>query len=193
MKVLRCRVELAPPYLLIANFIFTSFITSMIHSIKQNTDIPVQITSKSQFILGLGNFTRYEVKDNRIPVGYVDVQDTPRGCHVLYIKNQNPNLYKGFGKIADQIEVEHCMNRYIESPMVTSEAKFNTHILHYKRGKRFVNEAINVFIQDIADHLKKGEQAMTNYLGVQKMYMPINLLNEIKERIKIAPLLKGLK
>ena len=165
----------------------------MIHSIKQNIDIPVQVTSKSQSICGLGTFTRYEVKDNKIPVGYVDLQDTPRGCHVMYIKNQNPKLYKGFGNVADQIEVEHCMKRYIESPIITSEAKFNTHILHYKRGKKFVNEGVNVLIQDIIEHLKKGEQVMTNYLGASKMYMPKNMINEIREKIKIAPLLKGLK
>ena len=162
----------------------------MVHSIKLNTEIPVQVTSKSYFLGEFGNFTRYTVKDNRIPVGYVDVQDTPHGCYVLYIKNQNPTLYKGFGKVADQIEVEHCLKRNIETPLITSEAKFNTHIAHFKRGKRYINEGINVFLRDLIEKLSKGENYLTDFLGIQKMFMPQNLINKYMKIIKKAPLLK---
>ena len=162
----------------------------MVYSIKLNTEIPVQVTSKNYFLNEFGNFTRYTVKDNRIPVGYVDVQDTPHGCYVMYIKNQNPKLYKGFGKTADQIEVEHCLKRNIETPLITSEAKFNTHITHFKRGKRFINEGINVFLQNIIDNLCKGEEYLTNFLGMQKMFMPQNLVNKYMEIIKKSPLLR---
>lgn len=162
----------------------------MIHSLKLNADIPVQVTSKNVMLPGLGNFTHYEVKDNRIPVGYVDLNDTPRGCYVLYIKNMNPDLYKGFGKIADQIEVEHCLKRNIEYPLITSVAKFNTHISHFKRGKRFIDEGVNVFLQTVVENLKKGEKVITSYLGCQAMYMPQDLVNKYMKIIKKAPLLK---
>ena len=162
----------------------------MVHSVRLNTEIPVQVTSKNQFVNGLGNITRYTVKDNRIPVGYVDLQDTPHGCYVMYIKNQNPELYKGFGKVADQIEVEHCLKRNIEKPVITSEAKFNTHITHFKRGKRFINEGINIFLQNLIENLSKGEKYITSFLGTQKMFMPQNLVNKYMEIIKKAPLLR---
>ena len=162
----------------------------MVYSVKLNTEIPVQVTSKSYYLKGLGNFTRYTVKDNRIPVGYVDLQDTKHGCYVMYIKNQNPKLYKGFGKTADQIEVEHCLKRYIDKPVITSEAKFNTHITHFKRGKRFIDEGINIFLKDLIENLSKGEQYLTGFLGAQKMFMPQNLVKKYMEIIKKAPLLK---
>ena len=162
----------------------------MIHSIKLNSDIPVQVTSKSYFLHELGNYTRYEVKDNRIPVGYVDLNDTPHGCYVMYIKNMNPDLYKGFGKVADQIEVEHCLKRNIKHPFINSVAKFNTHILHYKRGKRFINKEVNAFLKSIVDNLQKGEKVITSFLGAQDMYMPQELVNKYREIIKKAPLLK---
>lgn len=162
----------------------------MVHSIKLNAEIPVQVSSKTHFLNEFGNFTRYTVKDNRIPVGYVDLQDTQRGCYVMYIKNQNPDLYKGFGKVADQIEVEHCLKRYIEKPIIKSEAKFNTHIMHFKRGKRFINEGINIFLQDLVENLSKGERCLINFLGKQEMFMPQNLVNKYMEIIKKAPLLR---
>ena len=162
----------------------------MIHSVRLNTEIPVQVTSKTYFLNEFGTFTRYTVKDNHIPVGYVDLQDTEHGCHVMYIKNQNPDLYKGFGKVADQIEVEHCLKRDIEKPIIKSEAKFNTHIMHFKRGKRFINEGINTFLQDLVENLSKGERCLTNFLGKQEMFMPQNLVNMYMEIIKKAPLLR---
>ena len=162
----------------------------MIHSIKQNIDIPVQVTSKSEVIAGMGNFIRYQVKDNRIPVGYVDLHDTLNGCYVLYIKNQNPALYKGFGKIADQIEVEHCLNRGIKNPVIKSEAKFNTHIMHFKRGKKFVDKRVNIFLQELLNNLQKGEKVFTNFLGKKEMFMPQELVKKYIEIIKRSPLLK---
>ena len=169
----------------------------MIYSIKQHKEIPVNIKKSTHYIDDdFGVMTRYEVYDasgKNINVGYVDLQDTKNGVNVLYIKNQQPDLYKHFGYVADQIEVEHCLNRGIDTPCINSDAKMGTYIQHFKRGKRFIDEGINVYIDYLIKNLKKGEKVLTGFLGYQKMYMPINLLNEIKEKIKIAPLLKGIK
>lgn len=190
-------MEFAPPYLLIANFIFTSFIVNMIYSVKQHKEIPVSVTKKVQYIdKEFGEFTRYNVYDasgKNINVGYVDLQDTKDGVHVLYIKSQYPKLYKHFAQVADQIEVEHCLNKGLENPYIYSVAALGTHIMHYIRGKRFENEEVNDYFAKITKNLQKGEKILTKFLGYQKMYMPINLINEIKEKIKIAPLLKGIK
>ena len=168
----------------------------MIYSIRQHKEVPVTITKKVQYIdEQFGDLTRYSVYDDsmRIFVGYVDLQDTKNGVNVTYIKNQQPNLYKRFGHLADQIEVEHCLKRGIEKPDISSVAALGTHVMHYLRGKRFINEKVNAYIASLTKNLQKGERVTTGFLGYQKMYMPINMINEIKEKIKICPLLKGIK
>ena len=168
----------------------------MIYSIRQHKEVPVTITKKVQYIdEQFGELTRYSVYDDskRIFVGYVDLQDTKNGVNVTYIKNQQPDLYKRFGQLADQIEVEHCMKKGVDNPFIQSTAALGTHIMHFLRGKRFINEGINVYLDYLTKNLQKGERVTTGFLGYQKMYMPINMINEIKEKIKLCPLLKGIK
>ena len=162
----------------------------MIYSKLLQTNIAVQIESKRFTPKDYGMFTRYQVKDNKIPVGYVDLQDTKDGCYVMYIKNQNPELYSGFGHIADQIEVEHCLKRQILHPHIESEAAMGTLIQHYKRGKRYIDETINKYLEGIVKHLQKGEQIYTGQFGAQKMFMPQDMVQRIIENIKKHPLLK---
>lgn len=169
----------------------------MIYSIKQHKEIPVNITKKSYYIDdSFYPMTRYDVYDasgKKIYIGYVDLQDIKNGVKVLYIKSCYPDLYKHFAQVADQIELEHCLNRGIDNPHICSVAARDTYVNHYLRGKRFVNEGINVYLDYLTKNLKKGEKVLTGFLGYQKMYMPINLINELKEKIKISPLLKGIK
>ena len=66
-------------------------------------------------------------------------------------------------------------------------------IQHFLRGKRFINEWVNVYLDSLTKNLVKGEKKFADFLGYQKMYMPVNMINEIKEKIKINPLLKCLK
>ena len=171
----------------------------MIYSVIQQKEIPVTITKEVHYIdEKFGNMIRYNVYDSshqsrRIYAGYVDLQDTKNGVKVLYIKNQNPDLYRHFGQVADQIEVEHCLKRGIEKPYIHSVAAMGSHIQHFLRGKRFINEGINVYLDYITRNLQKGERVITGFLGYQKMYMPINLINEIKDKIKVNQLLKGIK
>ena len=163
----------------------------MIYSIKQHKEIPVNV-QKDVY----KTFTRYIVKDKANSsqnIGYVDLKDSKNGAMVLYIENQQPKSYKQFGKIADQIELEHCLNRGIEKPYIQSEAASGTLLQHFKRGKRYTDESINIYLSYLCETLQKGERAYTSFLRSQKMYMPINMINELKEKIKLNPLLKGIK
>ena len=162
----------------------------MIHSKRLNIDIPVQVEKKLYSFADTGSFIRYQVKDNKIPVGYVDLKDTKQGCNVMFIRNQNPDLYSGFGKLADRIEVEHCLNNKKEHPYIYSEAMIGTLIKHYKRGKRFINESVNMYLGCVLQNLKKGEYIRTGFLGTQEMFMPDELVQHYTKIIKKAPLLK---
>ena len=167
----------------------------MIYSLREKREVPVLITKEIQGIdNNTADITRYNVYDDvrRNYVGYVDLQDTKNGVKVLYITNQKQELYKHFGQLADQIEVEHCLNRGIENPYIQSVAARNTYVTHFLRGKRFINQGINVYLDYVTKNLKKGEKALTDFLGYQKMYMPVNMINEIKEKIKLNPLLNKL-
>ena len=163
----------------------------MIYSVKQHKEVPINVQKEIY-----KTFTRYVVSDKSNmskSIGYIDLKDSKNGVMVLYIENQEPKLYRHFGMIADQIELEHCLNNGMNKPYIQSEAASGTLMQHFKRGKRYVNEAINVYLTDILSDLQKGERIFTGFLGSQKMFMPVNLINEIKEKIKVAPLLKGLK
>lgn len=167
----------------------------MIYSILKKHEVPVSITKEVQYIEDFADdMTRYNVYDEsgKQFIGYVDLRDTKNGARVLYINNQNQKLYKHFGQLADQIEVEHCMNRGIETPYIQSVAARGSYIQHYLRGKRFINEGVNVYLGALTENLKKGERKTTDFLGYQKMYIPINMVNEIKDKIKSNPLLKNL-
>ena len=167
----------------------------MIYSILKQKEIPVTITKDVKFIDNeMGDLTRYTVFDDagRAYIRYVDLVDTKNGAKVLYIKNQNQDLYKHFGHLADQIEVEHCLKRGIDKPYIQSVAARSTYIQHFLRGKRFINHGINIYLDYLTKNLVKGEKIFTEFLGYQKMYMPINMVNEIKEKIKINSLLKKL-
>ena len=163
----------------------------MIYSIEQQKDVPVTIQKKVYKY-----FTRYLVNETigtGENIGYIDLEDSKSGVMVHYIENLQPKRYKHFGLVADQIELEHCLNRGIKKPYIQSEATSDTLLQHFKRGKRYINEGVNVYLGHILTTLKKGEKVYTKILGPQKMYMPINLINELKSKIKINPLLKEIK
>ena len=169
----------------------------MIYSITQHKEVPIKVDKKIIYDENfyedyLVRYTVYNAKNSE-EIGYVDLQDTKNGAKVSYIKNQQPKLYKHFAQVADQIEVEHCLERGIKNPYIHSVAAIGTHINHFMRGKRFLDEGVNIYIESITKNLLKGERLITGFLGHQKMYMPMNLVNKLKEKIKIAPLLKGIK
>lgn len=161
----------------------------MIYSKRLQTHIPVTVESKRYNLGGFGIFTKYTVKDGKIPVGYVDIKDTQKGINVEFIKNQYPDLYSGFGTIADQIEVEHCLKRGIKDFEITSEGALNSHALHYLRGKRFLPPKINEIVDSVIKSTPKGEQYNTQFLGKVQMFMPNGMIQKYLEIIKKSPLI----
>lgn len=163
----------------------------MVYSKILKSNIPVTVQRIQQnFLPGFGQFTKYMVKDGKVPVGTLDLFDTMRGVHVEYIENMNPQLYSGFAKVADQIEVEHCLKRGLSWFEIESEAALNSHALHYLRGKRFVSEADNEAVRKIIETTPVGQKFDTRKLGPIKMYMPQELIKKYIETIKKYPLLK---
>ena len=161
----------------------------MIYSKKIQSFVPVTVNSTSWFIRGLGTVTKYTVKDGKIPVGYVNLHDTKNGVHVSFINNQFPDLYSGFGKLADQIEVEHCLNRGLSDFDILSKAALNSHALHYLRGKRFYDKDAEAKIKQVISETPKGQAYNTRFLGEIAMYMPKELIQKYVEIIKKSPLI----
>ena len=162
----------------------------MIYSKKIGCHLPVKIETKLHNIENFGKFTKYLVKDNKITVGHIDIKDLPNGIEVQYIENYHPNLYSGFGKVADQIEVEHCVKRGLDNFEIVSSGSLNSHALHYLRGKRFYSDDVNNKLAEIISKTPKGEKFDTKFLGSQKMYMPKKVIEKYLEKIKENPLLK---
>ena len=183
-----------------------SFVKAMIYSKIQQSFVPVTVSKKSYDLKDFGIFTKYSIFDKRILLGHVDLQDTPKGVFVEFIENLHPDLYSGFGKLADQIEVEHCLNRGLDTFEINSDAALNSHAVHYLRGKRFKEirskdiakemmarfqtQDPNIIVQKIINLTPKGEKYITNFLGKVSMFMPKEMINRYLEIIKRAPILK---
>lgn len=163
----------------------------MIYSKKLQSYIPVTVQQVSKTTIPyFGNFTKYMVKDGKIPVGEVKLVDTLCGVKVDFIQNMNPQLYSGFGTIADQIEVEHCLNRGLSCFEIKSEAGLNSRALHYLRGKRFEDEEVNEEVKKIIESTPAGQKFDTAKLGPQRMFMPWDMIEKYLEIIRKCPLLK---
>lgn len=150
--------------------------------------IEANIQKKSEELPVWGRFTRYTVKDGRIPVGRVDLRDTEQGVYVLFVEKLNPK-YKHFGQLADAIEVNHCMNRGMDTFEINSEAALNSHVQHYKRGKRFRDEKVNKFVKHLLDTARIGEKFNTLFLGKVNMYMPQELIDKYVGILKKKPII----
>ena len=161
----------------------------MIYSKRLQTFVPVQVEKKVYNLQEFGCFTIYTIKDGKIPVGKVHLTDRPNGIKVEYIENKFPELYSGFGKVADQIEVEHCLQKGLSNFDITSEAALNSHALHYLRGKRFYSEYAEKEVQRVIRETPKGQKFDTKFLGKVRMFMPKELIQKYIEIIKKHPLL----
>ena len=162
----------------------------MIYSKKICSNIPINIEKQSTNIDYIGTVTKYTVKEQNNEIGTVTLSDTFVGVEVEYIENLHPEQYSGFGKIADQIEVEHCLKRGLKYFDITSYGGLNSHALHYLRGKRFYSDEINNKVKEIIEKTPKGKIFNTKFLGKQRMYMPLEIIEKYKEIIKKHPLLK---
>ena len=148
-------------------------------------------------------FTKYGVYCGLSQVGHVSLTDREDGVWVDYIRNYNTEKYSGFGKIADQIEVEHCMNRGLKNFEILSESTPLSLAFHYRRGKRFgyIEDTweklhlkqkygtynVNVIIERL---LKKNPFPDTIDFCKVPMFMPCDLIKKYIEIISKYPLLK---
>jgi len=159
--------------------------------------------------------TIYTFKDNDKKVGYVILEDhvnIPKeekiylltsdipefgivGDRIIvkHLMNYNPNKYAGIGNLADKIAVQHCQKLGIK-PVIISEAAYNSHAAHYKRGKRYLysNESNNPneIIKNIIAQTPKGEKCDTSRMGMLISYMPEELVAKHIKELEINPVLK---
>ena len=149
------------------------------------------------------SYTKYGVYCGVNPIGYVALIDKDYGVWVDYIKNYSPERYSGFGKVADQIEVEHCLNRGLKDFQVLSMATPVSLAFHYNRGKRFdyIEDAqekiylnknygtfnVNVIIERL---LKNNPFPKISGIGTVPMFMPKDLIKKYIDIISKYPLLK---
>lgn len=121
---------------------------------------------------------RYNFKHNGNRIGYVELADTEKGVYIDMLKNFDVSQYTGTGYLADLVAVEHCLQRGLKDFEIVSEASFNSHALHYKRGKRFVDDNINKLVENIVKTTPEGQPYNTSFIGSVPMYMPKELIDK---------------
>ena len=149
------------------------------------------------------NYIKYGISYGSTPVGFVALINKAYGVWVDYIENFDPDKFSGLGKIADQLEVEHCLNRGLKEFSVLSDAIPSSLAFHYKRGKRFdyiLNAKENINLKEkygtfnmnviIEQMLKKNTFPDKWDIGTVPMYMPKDLIKKYIDIIAKFPLLK---
>ena len=178
--------------------------------IKKPIDVEIEIEDRKSW-----DQTVYHFKHNDKEVGYVILEDhinipeeekiflltsdIPQfgivGDRVIvkHLMNFNQKRYAGIGELADRITVEHC-NRLGIKPVIISEASYNSHAAHYKRGKRYLysdeNNNPNEIVRKIIEETPAGEQCNTGHLGMLISYMPEELVQKIQKYLLENPILK---
>lgn len=79
----------------------------------------------------------YEGHEKKVLEDYPELGIVGPRVVVDYLKNSDESEYAGIGVLADKIGVKHCLDNGFP-PLIISEAAKNSHIAHYKRGKRFL-------------------------------------------------------
>lgn len=125
-----------------------------------------------------------------------------------YLQNWDDKKYGGIGELADRLSVEYCINNNLPLNIV-SEADINSHIAHYKRGKRFFMPATESNAGDffknrygtknpnqiIKKLLSESRDARidTGSWGCLPMYMPQELAQKYAGMAKNSPIIKDFK
>ena len=177
---------------------------------KRPIEVDIEIEDRKSW-----DQTVYHFKHNDKEVGYVILEDhinipedekiflltsdIPQfgivGDRVIvkHLMNYSQKRYAGIGELADRIAVEHCNRRGIK-PVIISEASYNSHAAHYKRGKRYLysdeNNNPNKIVEEIIKNTPSGEQCDTSRLGMLISYMPKELIAKIQQYLSKNPILK---
>jgi len=161
----------------------------MIYSKILQRKIPVSVERLKDRINGAYQYT-YVVKDGTMTVGHVDLRDTPKGVYVMFMENEAPNYYSHFEKYADLITVSHCKSRGMDTFEIAAEAGLNSHVQHYKCGKRYFNDKINEYIKNLINSNPGKKDFDTKFLGNVKMFMPKELIEKYVNLLKSTPITK---
>ena len=110
---------------------------------------------------------------------------------VKHLINYNQEAYSGIGSLADKIAVAHC-NKLGIKPVIFSEAAYNSHAAHYKRGKRFIysdeNNNPNIIVKQIIENTPCDEKCNTSSMGILYAYMPDEIVEKIQKELLLEPL-----
>ena len=118
---------------------------------------------------------------------------------VEYTQNWNDKQIGGIGKLSDKMAVKYCIENGIDFNII-SYADKNSHIAHYKRGKRFLpigkdDYAYDVYnnkygtadLNEIIENLisaSGGKYIDISDWGMKPIYMPENIAQEYAKEIK---------
>ena len=112
---------------------------------------------------------------------------------VKQLMNYDQTKYSGIGDLADKIAVQHCQKLGIK-PVIISEAAYNSHAAHYKRGKRFIysdkTNNPNEIVKRIIEETPKGEKCDTSRMGILITYMPDEIIEKHIKELEKNPILK---
>lgn len=135
------------------------------------------------------------------------LQDYPqygiKGPRVIvdFLQNNNDSRYSGIGKLADKITVKHCLDSGIK-PVVISIADWDSHVAHYKRGKRYLplvsgTKTYNYFmkkygtadVNQLLEQLIKESEQIEEKVDISDwnpvpMYMPKELAQKYVKELK---------
>ena len=159
-------------------------------------------------------------KDLQKEYGYVDLdKDYSHHCYdmekdypelgiagdriiVDWLENSKESFVSGVGRLADKVAVKYCMDNDI-TPNIISMPGYESHIAHYKRGKRFIppqqgereyeflmntygnpnpNEVLEKLIKDSEETGEKADiSKWCEYMFT--IYLPKNLVEKYKREI----------
>ena len=147
------------------------------------------------------------VENSRLLDDFSEIGITGDRISIDFLQNNNDKQFSGIGKLADQIAIEYCLKEGIPTNIV-SVAKENSHVAHYKRGRRFIELDKNdpdidyyefkrqfgttdpnkIIEERIAKAQGNGKIDTSDLFGLY-MYMPQEIVNKYLERIKEHPIL----
>lgn len=146
----------------------------------------------------------YSIYYQDILKDYPDFGITGDRLLVHYVRNLDDKKYSGVALLADKLAVNHCIKNNIK-PNIISYAAENSHIAHYKRGKRFLpldfqpaiefyqknyNETdVNKIVKSLIEKSKSGEKIDISSFGEVPMFLPQNLISKFTEEIMQTPIL----
>lgn len=108
--------------------------------------------------------------------------------------NHSENSYGGIGGLVDRLAVEYALKNGIKPTSIISEAGFNSHCQHYKRGRRFIPENgknFNKIVSDLISGSLPNQKITSEQLWDVLMYFPKKMVNALLEETKKNPILRG--